>query len=267
MRTNFLSHPSVVSGVFALALLYLGVAIAMKRAVLPRQAVAFNSALAILLFSLNGPIDTLADNRLFTAHMAQHLLLSLVMPPLLLLGTPAWMLRPLLHYRVIKLCAKFLTHPLIAFVLYNSFLATIHTPPVFELMVRDDGVHIATHLLLMITGTIMWWPLLSPLPELPRLSYPAQTLYLFLLLIPMAAISAPITLASDVVYPWYLEGLHPWGLTPMADQMLGGLLMWVGTGLYFMGIFSLMFFRWAQREDCDAPVVGIPFVTTGAIRS
>jgi putative membrane protein len=264
MKTDLVSHPSVVVGVFALALLYVVTAAAMKRYVLPRQAVAFNGALAVILFALNGPVDALADDRLFAAHMVQHLLLALVMPPLLFLGIPAWMLHPLLQHRMVMRCAKFLTHPLVAFVLYNGFLAAIHTPPVFEQMVRYEGIHIATHLLLMITGTIMWWPLLSPLPELPRLTYPAQTLYLFLLLIPMAAISAPITLASDIIYPWYLEGPHPWGLTPLADQMLGGLLMWVGAGLYFMGIFSLMFFRWAQQEDRDEPIVNRPFIIASA---
>jgi cytochrome c oxidase assembly factor CtaG len=76
------------------------------------------------------------------------------------------------------------------------------------------------------------------------------------LLIPMAAVSAPITLASEVIYPWYLEGPHPGGLTALADQVLGGLLMWVGAGLYLMCIFSLMFFRWAQRDDSDDPVIG-----------
>jgi putative membrane protein len=149
--------------------------------------------------------------------------------------------------------AAWVTQPLVAFVVYNGFLAVLHTPPVFECMVRDETVHIAMHIGLMVTGTIMWWPLLSPLPEMPRLTYPAQTLYLFLLLIPMAAVSAPITLATTVIYPWYLEGPHPWGVTPLSDQMLGGLLMWVGAGLYFMCVFSVMFFRWAQRDDRDAP--------------
>jgi putative membrane protein len=251
----------VIVGVFALALLYTVTPITMKRHVLPRQAVAFSGALMTIFLALNGPIDTLADDRLFTAHMAQHLLLALVMPPLLLLGMPAWMLRPLLRQRTVMRLARFVTHPLVAFVLYNGFLAAIHTPPIFEQMVREQGIHIATHLLLMSAGTIMWWPLLSPLPELPRLSYPAQTLYLFLLLIPMTAISAPITLASDILYPWYREGPNPWGLSPLADQMLGGLLMWVGAGLYFMVIFSVLFFHWAQREDRDEPIVSPPFAT------
>ncbi len=259
-------HASVVVGVTVLAVAYTAAAAGQRRRVQPRQWLAFAGGLASMFFALDGPIDALADGGLFTAHMAQHLLLALVVPPLLLLGTPGWMLRPLLHAQRLRRLARALTHPLPAFVLYNAFLAILRTPPVFERMVRDQGVHICMHLLLMCTGTLMWWPLSSPLPELPRLSYPAQTLYLFLLLIPMAAVSAPITLGAEVIYPWYLRGPHPWGLTPLADQRLGGLLMWVGAGLYFMCVFSIMFFRWAQRDDRDEPLIGPGILPAGATR-
>ncbi len=74
----------------------------------------------------------------------------------------------------------------------------------------------------MIVGTVLWWPLLSPLPEYPRLSYPMQIMYLFLLMIPMTAVGAPITMAKSVIYVFYMIGPHPFGLTPIADQVLGG---------------------------------------------
>jgi putative membrane protein len=244
--------PEVIAGVVAIGLLYAAAALWMRRRVSAREAVSLAAALATILFAL-GPVDAIAEQRLFTAHMFQHVLLTLVMPPLLLLGLPPWMLRPALRWPAVRGAARFLTHPVVAFVLYNGVLAAVHTPPVFERMVSDESVHHAIHFAMMATGVLMWWPLLSPLPELPRLSYPAQTLYLFLLLIPMAAISAPITLASEVIYPWYRGGPHPWGLTPLADQVLGGLLMWIGTGLYFMAVFTAMFFRWAQRDDRDEP--------------
>jgi putative membrane protein len=217
-----------------------------------RQAAYLVGALATLFLAL-GPLDRLAEHRLFTAHMAQHLLLALVLPPLLLLGTPAWALRPLVRRRWIRAFARFATHPLVAFTVYNGFVAVMHVPVVYELMVRDALVHAALHAGLLATGVLLWWPLVSPLPELPRLPYPAQALYLFLLLIPMAAVSAPITLATEVLYPWYRGGPHPFGLAPLTDQELGGLLMWVGAGLYFMSVFTLMFARWARREDCDEP--------------
>ena len=74
----------------------------------------------------------------------------------------------------------------------------------------------------------------------------------------MKLAGAPIALAPTVIYPWYTEGPHPLGLTALADQELGGLLMWVGAGLYLMCVFSLIFFRWARREDRDEPIVGRP---------
>jgi putative membrane protein len=245
---------SVIAGVAALGIAYGAAMVVLQRRVSRRQGAAFAAALATIVVAL-GPVDALAEQRLFSAHMFQHLLLTLVMPPLLLLGVPSWMLRPPLRWRPLRCVARVVTHPVVAFALYNGLLAVVHTPLVFERMMRDGTVHVATHLALMVGGTLMWWPLLSPLPELPRLSYPGQTLYLFLLLIPMAAISAPITLAADVIYPWYQAAPHPWGLTPLADQVLGGLLMWVGAGLYFMGVFSAIFFRWAQRDDRDEPAL------------
>lgn len=123
-------------------------------------------------------------------------------------------------------------------------------------MCRDEGFHIAMHLALLVTGVITWWPLLSPLPELPRLSYPGQMLYLFLQLIPMAAVAAPITLAESVVYPFYATPrMHPLGLNPLSDQILGGLFMWVGAGFYMTAVFTLIFYRWAMRDDRDRPLV------------
>ena len=250
-------HASVVAGVLVLAAVYVLAAARLRQPIARGQAAAMAAALAAILFAL-GPLDGLADQRCFTAHMAQHLVLALVMPALLLLGIPAGFLSPLLRYRSVARIARAVTRPVVAFTLYNGFLAAIHTPPVFEHMVRDEGFHIAIHLGLMVTGTLMWWPLLSPTPLLPRLAYPAQALYLFLLLIPMAAVSAPITLAGEVIYPWYFDGAHPWGMAPLTDQVLGGLLMWIGSGIYLMGVFSLMFFRWAQREDRDEPLVRQP---------
>lgn len=255
-------HPTVVIGVLTLGTLYAAAARRMGHRVLPRQAAAFAAGLATIFVALDGPVDALADGRLFSAHMVQHLLLAQVMPPLLLLGLPAWMLRPLAGRAVVGALARRLTHPLVAFALYNALLIVIHVPAVFERMVRDEGVHIGLHLLLMAAGMLAWWPLLSPLAELPRLTYPAQMLYLFMMLIPMAAVSAPIALAPTVIYPWYTEGPHPLGLTALVDQELGGLLMWVGAGLYLMCVFSLIFFRWARRDDRDEPLVGRPVART-----
>ncbi len=259
-------HPSVLFGVVALALIYAGMAAAAGKRATRSEAVAFGAALATIMIAL-GPVDALADAHFFTAHMAQHMLLALVVPPLLLLGTPAWMVRPLLRRAAVARLARGVTSPIAAFTIYNGFLAALHTPPVYDLMLRNEPIHIALHIGLLITGTIMWWPLVSPLAELPRLSYPAQTLYLFLLLIPMAAVSAPITLAGEVIYPWYLEDPHPWSVDPLTDQVWGGLLMWIGGGVYFMAVFSLIFFHWSRCEDRDEPPAALPDIAAGQLRA
>jgi putative membrane protein len=250
------AHPSVLAGVAGLAILYWAAARWTAARPALAQQLAFAGALATILFALDGPIDAAADARLFSAHMLQHLLLTLVMPPLLLLGLPGDALRPALRVPGVARVAGVLVHPIIAFGLYNALLVAVHLPVVFEQMVRDPTVHVALHLGLMAAGTILWWPLASPLPELPRLPYPGQMLYLFLLLTPMAAVAAPITLAPAVLYPWYGEGPRPWAIGAHADQVMGGLLMWVGAGFYLLCVFSVVFFRWAREEDRDEPVVG-----------
>jgi putative membrane protein len=248
-------HPSVVIGVLLMAAAYIGASRWSGRGVTRNQAIAFAGALIVILFSLCGPVDELEDDRLFFAHMLQHLMLCLVMPPLLLLGLTDWMARPLVMYRWVRPLARVAFNPLAAFMAYNGALVAIHAPRVYEMMCRNDSMHIAMHLVLMVVGVIFWWPLLSPLPEMPRLSYPAQMLYLFLVLIPMAAVAAPISFATSVIYPWYLEGPHPFGVSPLADQMAGGLLMWVGAGFYVICVATLIFHRWAQRDDCDDPTL------------
>lgn len=246
--------PSVMVGLAALAALYALAARLCRRRIAPRQALAFAGALLTIWIAL-GPLDALADRRFFTMHMLEHSLLILVMPPLLLLGVPDWMLRPWVLSRALAPAARLFTNPIIAFALANGVLAAAHVGPVFDRMTRDQPFHVFVHLAFMVTATLMWWPLLSPLPEMARLPYPAQIFYLFLMMIPMAAIAAPITLARHVLYPWYLEGPHPAGIAPLADQTLGGILMWVGSGIYIMCVFTLIFYRWSQHDDRDWPLV------------
>jgi putative membrane protein len=245
-------HPSVLIGTFVLGALYVGAVYLSGRRPTRRQAAWFAVALITILFT-HGEIDRLADERLFVMHMLEHLIEVLVIPPMLLLGIPDWMLRPWVLNRRIEPIARFLTRPFVAFVLFSFVFAGAHLPVIFDRMCRDENFHIFVHLLFMTTGVLMWWPLLSPLPEMPRMSYPMQILYLFLLAIPMTAVAAPITLAEHVVYPWYLKGPHAWGISPMDDQVLGGLLMWVGQAAYLMCVFTAIFFRWSRSEEGELP--------------
>ena len=249
--TEFTVHPSTVLGLGAIGALYHWRAARSTRPGSPSvaQRATFFTALALIFLSLNGWIHDLSDYYLFSAHMVQHLLLTLVAPPLLVMGTPGWMLRPALAWRGVGPVARWLTRPAHAFVIFNVVLAAWHLPPAYNLAMAEHNVHIVEHLCFMVAAVLMWWPVLSPLPELPRISYPAQMLYLFLMSIPMSLVAVCIGYSGHVLYPAYASAPRLWGITPLQDQLIGALIMWVPGGFFFFAIISVVFFRWQQTED------------------
>jgi putative membrane protein len=215
------------------------------------QRASFVGGLLVLFLALNGPLHDLSDYYLFSAHMVQHLVLTFFVPPLLLAGTPGWMLRPALRTPWVASLARRVTGARTAFVIFNVVIAAWHLPVLYNTAMAFHPVHIAQHLLFLVSATLMWWPLLSPLPELPRLPYPGQILYSFLMSIPMSLVAICITLADHVLYPAYSAAPRLWGLTPLADQQLGGLIMWVPGGLFLTVVLSVVFFKWSAvgRDD------------------
>ncbi|MCX5767670.1 MAG: cytochrome c oxidase assembly protein [Gemmatimonadetes bacterium] len=206
---------------------------------------SFTLGLLVMFVTLNGPLHDLSDYYLFSAHMVQHLILALMVPPLLLYGTPGWMLRPALDLPGVRTIATRVSGGRAAFAIFNLTMAFWHLPPMYNTAMTYHPVHIAQHLTMLISATIMWWPLLSPLPELPRLSFPGQMLYSFLMTIPMSVVAVYITMADHTLYPAYSAAPRIWGFTPLADQQLGGLIMWIPGGLFFVGVASFVFFKWS----------------------
>jgi putative membrane protein len=220
----------------------------------PRAKLAsFTGGMLIMLVSLQGPLHELSDYYLFSAHMVQHLGVMLVMPPFLLYGFPAWMLRPLVRPGFVLRVARFLTLPLVAFALNNVIFGAWHFPGPYDLMMRNHDVHVAMHLMIMVTGGIMWWPVMSPLPELPRIVPALQMVYLFVLGIPMMVVAALITFSDDALYTWYAAAPRIFPLDVLDDQRLGGVIMWVPGALVLWLAITLVYFRWSRREsDVDA---------------
>ena len=247
-------HPSVVIGCAGLALLYGWGARRLRRGhegerrLPPWRVAMFGASLLVLLGALNGPLHDLSDEYLFSAHMLQHLLLQLIWPPLLLAGIPEWLIEPVLRHPVPRAVLRALTRPVVAGTLFCVTIAAFHVPALYDVMMEDHDMHIAIHLLFMGTALLMWWPVLSPTPLVPRASPGVQMLYLFLVGIPMQATAAPISLADTVLYSYYADAPRVWGLTALQDQQIGGLLMWVPGGLYLWGAISIVFFRWARHE-------------------
>lgn len=246
-------HPSTAIGIAALGALYIWASKALHREPRAAQRSFFFAGLLLLFASLNGPIHDLSDDYLFSAHMVQHLLLTLAVPPLLLAGTPGWMIRPLLASRVVAPVARFFTRAQIAFVVFNLTIALWHLPPFYNAAMAHHSLHIVEHLMFIAAAVLMWWPLLSQLPEVPRLAYPGQMLYSFLMSIPMSIVAVYIAMADRLLYPAYSAAPRVLPLTPLEDQLLGALIMWIPGGIIFMIIMTVVFFKWnARGEDSTA---------------
>jgi putative membrane protein len=222
----------------------------------------FYGALLSLVMTLNGPLHDLSDFHLFSAHMVQHLVLTLLFPPLLLLGTPAWMADALLaragRGRAGRRLIQLLTRPVPALGLYTAALVVWHVPAVYDAALRVHAWHVVQHLTLMATALLAWWPVLSPSTLFRPLPYGAQILYLFVFGMPMTVVAAMITGAETPLYAAYARAPRVFALTPLADQRLGGVIMWVPAGLIPLLAFTAVFFRWAAAEaddvETDRPV-------------
>jgi len=159
--------------------------------------------------------------------------------------------------------ARWATRPLVAGALFSVPITLWHFPQFYEAALQHHPLHIVQHLVFLVTAVIMWWPVLSPLPELPRASYGTQLLYLFALGLPMSLAGALITLADGVLYPFYVSAPRVWGLTPAADQQLGGLFMWVVGTIYLWVAASVVWFRWSAREESGDVEGAVPLEAYG----
>jgi putative membrane protein len=214
------------------------------------RAQLFLIGVLVLFVSVATPLDTLSGY-LLSAHMIQHLLMTLIVPPLLLLGTPEWMLRPLLALPFARAIGRALTHPVVAFLLFNFVFSAWHVPDLYNLALQNNTVHILEHLLFLSTAVLTWWPVFSPTRELPRLPEPVQLLYLFFESLPPTILGALITFAGEPLYPEYVSAPRLWGLSVMLDQQLGGLIMWIPGALVYFIVLTVVFFRWLNRDEYE----------------
>jgi putative membrane protein len=251
--TPFAVHLDVVAGAGLLAGAWMGAWLARRERPRRGEIAALAGALAALLLVLNGPVHELSDRYLFSAHMLQHLVLTLVVPPLLLAATPAFMIDALLRPSPLALIARTLTRPLPALGLYAVGMIGWHLPGPYGLALEVHAWHIVQHLTMLTTATLAWWPVLGRSISAPRLPHAAQILYLFAFGVPMTAVAAMITGAERLLYPFYATAPPLVSWSPLVDQRLGGVLMWVPAGIVPLVAFTVVFFRWATEEsDEDA---------------
>lgn len=212
------------------------------------QTIAFLSGMLIMFLALVSPLDELGDSYLFSAHMVQHLILTIIGPPLLLLGTPEWMVKPALSNKVVFKVAKFFTYPVVAFVLFNVDFWLWHAPSLYNATLENETIHIFEHLTFIFFGLCYWWPIFSPSKDLPPLRIGAQILYLFLSGMPSVLLGAGLTFSPPLYAP-YIVAPRIWGISAATDQQLGGLIMWVPVSIFYIVIMSVLFIRWMLQQE------------------
>jgi putative membrane protein len=200
---------------------------------------AFLTGMFFLWLAIGSPLSAFDDASL-TAHMIQHILLMLVVPPLVLLGAPAlpllhgfpqWFVRivlgPFLRWRPVQAIGKALVHPLLCWTLAAVAMIGWHVPSAFELALRSDFWHEVEHICFLSTSILFWWPVIQPFPSearWPRWAIPA---YLYLGMFPSSAIGAFLAFYDRVLYPSYRSAPALFANSPLSDQVLAGSLMWV----------------------------------------
>ena len=252
-------HPSVLIGCVALGAVYAWAVGPLARRhewvdvrAERRRAVAWGAALVLVFLALDGPLHELSDEYLFSAHMAQHMVLMLIVPPLLIYAVPPALIRRAVRAEGVRRLGRILTHPAVAFVAYNLVFIGWHFPAAYNAALENHDLHIVQHLMFMATSVMMWWPVLAPIVELERIpDGPLVMMYVFALGIPSTILSAFITMSDRVFYPFYAAAPRISPLDPLQDQRLGGLLMWIPGMLIFWVAITAVWFRWTRDEYAE----------------
>jgi cytochrome c oxidase assembly factor CtaG len=205
-----------------------------------------------------GPLAT----RLFSAHAALLLLVTEVVAPLLVLGLPAWLVEGLLPAPgaapAARATLRRLSAPPLAGLAFTAALVVGHLPAVFAAAGRGLLAHAAITTAVLALSVLGWWCVCGPSEALGRRREPAAMIYLFALGVPLSGVGAAITLAKRPRYVIDEAAAAAHGLTPLADQQLGGLLLWVVGGLLLWVGITALWVRWSRRHEAGAGAGGGP---------
>ena len=235
------------------------------RAVSSSRATAFFAGIITVALALLSPIAVYSE-RLFFMHMIQHLLLLLIAPPLLLLGRPLvpslWGLpaqwrvvlgQLLVPGRPLARLGYLITTPLVAVAAFVITIAVWHLPVFYDVAQGRTFMHDLEHLLFVGTALLYWWPVIHPTGGQRRLSYARALPYLLPPFLESMLIGVLLTFADRPLYRTYVDVAMPWGFTAVTDQQLGGLIMWIPGGLFFLIPLIGLLMALLRQEDARAP--------------
>ncbi|HET8786170.1 MAG TPA: cytochrome c oxidase assembly protein [Candidatus Limnocylindrales bacterium] len=225
-----------------------------------RRSVAFAGGMLAIAFALLSGIDQY-DTTLFSIHMVQHVLLTLVAAPLIALSAPVtlilrvssaetrrrWIL-PVLHSRIVRVLA----FPVVAWVLFAAAMWVSHFSPLFDAALEDPLIHDVEHAIYLGTALLFWWPAVALDPAPWRMSHPARALYVVLQMTQNTFLSVVILNAQTVLYPHYATVQRSWGPTPLEDQQIAAAFMWVVGDLLFLAASFAILVGWSRAETAAA---------------
>jgi putative membrane protein len=254
-------HPEVWLLVGAIAA---GYAIAVKRlgpslaptgsAVVTRfQISTFSAGLLAMWVASDWPIHDLAEHYFFWVHMVQHTTYAIIAAPLLLMGTPTWLARWLMSPRWLLKSVRYMSRLIPATLLFNFVIIVTHIPVVVDASLHHALLHFSLHALILLSSLIVWMPLLSPLPEIPRLQPIARMLFLFLQSIVPTVPASFLTFGDHPLYKFYETVPRLWGLSALDDMRFAGLIMKILVGFSLWITITVVFFRWHAAEETGPP--------------
>lgn len=219
-----------------------------------KQRAFFIAGVLALWLGSDWPMHDVSEEYLYAAHMVQHMVFTLVMPPLFLLATPTWLARLLVGGEgFFARWARRLSRPVPAALLFNGLLMLTHWPSLVGWSLESGAFHYSVHLVLVVAAFFMWMPICGPIPEW-RISRPAQMLYLFIISIIPTVPSAWLILAENPVYKPYDQPTRLFGVDVITDQQVAGLTMKLMGGMYLWVIITVIFFRWAFHHQEEEPL-------------
>ena len=260
---QFHLHPDVVAVVVAVAL---GYWFALKRlgprlaspgepVITRRQSLMLVAAIGGLWLASDWPLHDLGAGYLYSAHMVQHSIYTVALPPLFILGTPAWLWRWLL--RPVMPVFRRLVHPVSAVAIFSAVTVVTHVPVFVTAAVRSGPAHVAQHAALILSATLVWWPVTSPLPEVGRLSkLLSRLVYPFFQFLAASMAGSSLVWAQEPVYRVYDEFPKLWGFTTLSDQQWAGAIMG-GVEGGAMGVLMLIVMLHVARQQRATATVAL----------
>jgi putative membrane protein len=241
----------LVAAAYAIAVVRVGPRLAAPKTpvVTPLQVVCFSSGLLALLVASGWPVHDLGEQYLFSVHMVQHLVYSILAAPLLLLGTPTWMARALLSPWLLR-SVRWMTRFFAATIIFNAVVVFTHIPGVVDAGLHNGLLHFLLHVLVFGSALLVWMPLASPLPEVPRLQPLLRMLFLFLQAVVPTIPASFLTFGAHPLYKFYddVPRLYS-GMSALEDMRIAGLIMKIGAGVVLWVVIAIVFFRWYSAEE------------------